>query len=202
MRRNRKFERFASQYQPDAPCGASPPPLPRSLAAGGFDEFMARFAGCVFEGGLYRIHTRDSSAVANRWVADAYPEFAARAHCFASSWMGNQFALDRERTGKGGENLVLLLEPGTAMGLEVPTSFAEFHDDELVDESDAALAAPFFREWAAANPGTVPLAPSDCVGYKVPLFLGGADTVDNLEVIDLDVYWTLTAQLRRQVEQI
>jgi hypothetical protein len=34
-----------------------------------------------------------------------------------------------------------------------------------------------------------------CVGYKIPLFLGGEDGPDNFEISDLDVYWHITAQL-------
>lgn len=35
------------------------------------------------------------------------------------------------------------------------------------------------------------------MGYKVPFFLGGEDSPDNMEVIDSDVYWTMTGQLWR-----
>ncbi|WP_277621809.1 T6SS immunity protein Tdi1 domain-containing protein, partial [Caballeronia zhejiangensis] len=43
-------------------------------------------------------------------------------------------------------------------------------------------------------------APSyeECVGYRIPLFLGGKDVMDNLETSNLDVYWTLMAQLIRK----
>jgi Domain of unknown function (DUF1851) len=36
-----------------------------------------------------------------------------------------------------------------------------------------------------------------CVGYQVPLFLGGKDSLENLEITDLDVYWSLSGQLRQ-----
>ncbi len=198
----KRFQRFMSHYRPDgqAPSGEAPD-LPGSLSATGFDEPMSQYAGCTFDRGLYRLHTQASSVLANGWVAEAFPEFAHRVHCFGFDWSGDQFALDRARTHKG-ENLVLLLEAGTAEALEIPATFAAFHDQELVDEGEAALSISFWQEWLAANPGQVPLRFADCVGYKVPLFLGGEDTVENLEVIDVDVYWTITGQLRRQVEQI
>jgi hypothetical protein len=72
-----------------------------------------------------------------------------------------------------------------------------FHDEELVEYRDAALASGFFDTWALDHGSALPLAGDHCVGYRVPLFLGGRDTVDNLEVIDLDVYWTTCGQLRR-----
>jgi len=36
--------------------------------------------------------------------------------------------------------------------------------------------------------------------YKRPLFLGGSDTTDNLEISDLEVYWLLMGQLIRQAK--
>jgi hypothetical protein len=49
-------------------------------------------------------------------------------------------------------------------------------------------------QWLAAHPAAIQF--DECVGSKVPLFLGGVDGVENLDVTDLDVYWTLTGQLR------
>ena len=40
------------------------------------------------------------------------------------------------------------------------------------------------------------LAFDQCAGYKVPLFLGGEDSIHNLELSDIEVYWSLMAQLR------
>jgi hypothetical protein len=49
----------------------------------------------------------------------------------------------------------------------------DFHEVELVDYANEALAIDFFRDWSARNPQLLPLNPNDCVGYQVPLFLGG-----------------------------
>lgn len=81
-------------------------------------------------------------------------------------------------------------------------TFGAFHDEELVEYRDAALASGFFGAWAKDQGAALPLAHGDCVGYQVPLFLGGHDTVDNLEIIDLDVYWTTCGQLRRGTLQL
>lgn len=88
------------------------------------------------------------------------------------------------------------MEPGTGEALEIPLTFSAFHD-QLGDLREPALAAGFFEQWSSANPALLPVAPADCVGYRVPLFLGGKDTVDNLEVIDLAVYWSVCGQLRQ-----
>jgi hypothetical protein len=108
--------------------------------------------------------------------------------------MGDQLAVDGGRK-KGGQPLLLMIEVGTGSVLEVPFTFAELHEN-LIEEQDAALASEEFAEWAKLNPEHIPLRPSDCVGFKVPLFLGGGEGADNLEVVDLDVYWSANGQLR------
>lgn len=76
-------------------------------------------------------------------------------------------------------------------------------DDDLTGPlHDAALAAGFFTEWMRSHPADVPLKRHECVGYRVPLFLGGKDSVDNLKTIDMDVYWSLCGQLRRGTRRL
>jgi len=38
------------------------------------------------------------------------------------------------------------------------------------------------------------------MGYRKPLFLGGSDEVENLEVSDLDVYWHIMGQIIRKTK--
>lgn len=62
---------------------------------------------------------------------------------------------------------------------------------------DAALAEDFQKVWLA-NGGRSP-SYTECVGYKVPLWLGGSDDIENLQTVDLDVYWHVTGQLRARL---
>jgi hypothetical protein len=157
--------------------------------------------GRSLSGGLYRVH---SQSAAIRWtaeVAEAFPDFAHRIACFGYDWLGRQFALDSARADASGRPLVLLVEPGTGEALEIPVNLAQFHEIELIHEADAALAERFYREWRTRSGDDAPLALDECVGYRVPLFLGGKDEVDNLERTDAEVYWSLSGQLRQQVRQ-
>jgi hypothetical protein len=196
------FEQFVERFSL-APSGQSTGTSwrePFLMSATGYQELFERFAGCTFENGLYRLRDNRSGPVVAALLAAAFPGYAQRAHPFGYDWLGSQFALD-ERRVEGGEALVLILEPGTGEALEVPLSFVQFHE-QLDDLREAALAATFFAEWAAANPASVPLKHSDCVGYRVPLFLNGQDVIDNLEVSDLDVYWTICGQLRQKTRNL
>ena len=183
------FERFPTTFHTTPQHGprdsGTPPPGIRGLLGGR--------AGTTFTQGLYRLHTESSAAAADALVLGAYPDFAGRIACFGMDWLGRQFSLD-PLNGPDEDPGVLLFDIGAGEALEIPTPFSRFHDEELVDYADAALAADFFDQWIKDNPS--PILFDQCAGYRVALFLGGTDELSNLEATDLDVYWTLTGQLR------
>jgi type VI secretion system (T6SS) immunity protein Tdi1 len=191
------FEGFVSAFRllPGDQASGSPWRDPRLLAVAGYSELVGPFAGCTFENGLYRLHDEVSGPRAEALVAEAFPAFHPRACPFGYDWLGRQFLVDAGRI-EDGEPQVLLAEPGTGEVLEVPLSFAAFHE-QLFELREPALAAEFFSAWTRSNPNLVPIEPADCVGYQVPLFLGGKDSIENLEVIDLDVYWSICSQLHK-----
>jgi hypothetical protein len=182
------LKRFAASFQllPGGQVPARSWRDERLLAIAGYTELAGRFAGCSFENGLYRIHDAESRPHAESLVAEAFPQFAGRACPSGFDWLGRHFAADPERLD-GGEPLVLMLEPGTGEVPEIPFTFARFHD-QLDELREPALAGSFFETWTRANPEQVPLGATQCVGYKIPLFLGGQDALDNLELADLDSY--------------
>ena len=160
----------------------------------GLSQFFSEYGGASFEGGLYRVVCPSDLSRWQERIELAFPEFADRVACFAYDWAGRIFALDTERL-EGGQAGVLLFEPGTGTGevLRIPSNLQTFHNSELIDFGEAALGISFYQQWRAEG-GESP-AYDECVGYRRPLFLGGADEVENLEVSDLDVYWYIMGQL-------
>ena len=110
--------------------------------------------------------------------------------------VSRQFALNQKRL-KNGMYEVLMFEPGTAEVLEIPCSFLEFHNEEVVIYNDACLASDFFSEWK--NKKSVTLSHEECIGYKVPLFLGGDDALENMELSNIDVYWEVMINVIEKV---
>lgn len=153
----------------------------------------------VFLNGAYRLHRSEDIERFTALAAEAFPEFSKRITCFGADWLGNQFATDEGRTLRG-DRLILLLEPGTGEVLEIPAGLSSFHDRELLEQADAVSAYGFFKAWLAAG-GDVPRY-SQCVGYKVPLYLGGADDLSNIAMTDFEVYWGLSAQLLQKVRSL
>ena len=159
---------------------------------------LTSLGGATFGNGLYRLHDPRDINTWNSIVTEAFPEFSRRVWCFGYDWQGSQFALDAARRDpRSSEPLVLLFEPGTGEALEIPATFHSFHESELVHNADAALTTTFFEKWAR-TPGARPLRANECVGLKTPLFLGGIDDVENLEITDLEVYWGISSQLLEQ----
>lgn len=159
--------------------------------ANGFTELLTKFGGSTFENGLYRLHSGRDIPMWTLYVESAFPQFKGRIVCFAFDWLGRHFALDKKRVNDH-QMQVLLFEPGAGEVMQIPANFHLFHNSELVQFRNDALASDFFSQWLDSG-GTSPNH-AQCIGYKVPLFLGGTDTIDNLEVSDMDVYWAVCTQ--------
>jgi hypothetical protein len=155
-------------------------------------ELFTQYGGDSFNQGLYRIISYKSVTYWNGIVLSGFPSFSGRITCFGIDWLGRVFALDTERL-EDGRPSVVMFEPGTAEVLELPCNIESFHESELIQYQEEALAQGFHQRWLES--GGVPPEITQCIGYMKPLFLGGSDKVENLEVSDLDVYWTTTVQL-------
>jgi hypothetical protein len=174
-----------SSREPSGAAGDVPTPLAATVAAVG---------GATLADGFYRFHTPDSALAANEACAGLIRGFAGRFHAFAFDWLGRELAVDlRDASGDG---RVICVDPGGGEYLTTDCRFSEWH--EVVAGEEDPLAYSFYLEWRRASPGQGPLAFGQAIGYRVPLFLGGADEVANLEVGDREVYFEICTQLALQ----
>ncbi len=165
----------------------------------GFFELYSFFNGASFGEGLYRLHDISKISELNEIVIQAFPEFSGRISCFGYDWLGRHFALDKERVVNK-QPQILMFEPGIGEVLEIPCNFVDFHNDEIPNYHDACLASGFYSNWKSLN--KMSLKNEECAGYKVMLFLGGQDVVDNLEKSNLEVYWHICSNLIQQTKDV
>ena len=159
--------------------------------ASGFTDLMSTHGGTTFNNGLYRLHAVQDIMKWSKLIEEEFTNYKDRAICFGYDWLGRHFALDKNRI-ENEQMLILLFEPGAGEVMQIPVDFKNFHNEELVEYQNEALASEFYMEWVNTKTGTP--SHSQCVGYKVPLFLNGSDTVENLELSDMEVYWSICGQ--------
>jgi hypothetical protein len=165
-----------------------------------YTEFVSKLARPSYNGGLIRFLLPNTKPSLTQWNSDAgifggWPQAKPFFRVFAFDWQGNQLGFDRRFIGHNGEPLISQLEMGTGKVLKMPVTFSELLDSEMIENREAVLCASAFTEWTNRKQSFLPF--SRCIGYRQPLFLNGADELDNMEEIDLDVYVTLTGQLFR-----
>jgi len=158
-------------------------------------EIITALGGKTFCHGLYRVLRGDQVLESKEAMEGVFPEFVKRIVPFGYDWLGRHFAVDLGRV-EGGVPQVLMLEVGAGEAMQIPSSIEDFHNIEIVNHANDALSFQFWKRWRETNPNA--LAYSECVGYKVPLFLGGNDNLSNLEIIDLSVYVHICGQLRHK----
>jgi len=189
------MQKFAEIYGPDELRGES-----RDKYRGAFSgfessavELLARFAGTTFGGGVYRLYGADEIGSWTAAVGEPFEDYRHSVRCFGRDWLCNQFCLDSRRKNARHEPLVLMFEISTGQVLEIPETLESFHSKAIVNDPHGTLLADTFRQWRLIDPQ--PLSSTECVGYKLPLFLNGKDELENLERIDAEVYWHITSQV-------
>lgn len=164
-----------------------------------FQQVFALLAGKTFENGLYRIYPAGELSRRTKAVTAMYPKAVGKILVFAADWLGRQFAL-HFLEGKTSLPVVVCFEIGVAKVFTTDLPVIDFHNEALIDSADAALAFSLYKKWRRKNKSAI--TPTRCVGYRVPLFLGGEDKVTNLHDIDMNVYVDVCGQLWRQVRNL
>lgn len=195
------FERFLSTF---AGAETASGPFPEwkdsdtvaaiRVACPTYSTFMRTCARTTFAEGALRFLAPDA---VRRWNGPQgwgvhWRDWAGELGVVAIDWRGNLIGLDRVRQREG-HPLIGIVDIGAAEYLEVPTTFEEFLESELIDSPDRAIASEMFRMWRQKG-GASP-AENECVGYVQPLFLGGDDSLTNMRITDLEVYVDIHGQL-------
>jgi hypothetical protein len=164
-----------------------------------FTEFLQTAACSSFENGLLRFFLPNTSPSLETWNRSsgwksAWPIVKEHLTVFASDWQGNQIGFDRRRVANG-EPEISLFEPGTGKILKVSRSFRDLIDTDLLLKREPIFVESIYHQWIKSR-----RQPQfgECVGYKIPLFLSGTDSLTNMTLSDMDVYLTLSGNLLTQ----
>jgi hypothetical protein len=145
--------------------------------------------GATLANGFYRFHSPSSAQAGNARCARLVSGFAGNFYCFAFDWFGRELAIDLRKP----DGDVIVVDPGGGEYLRSDEPFSSWHD--CVAGEEDPLAYPYYLEWREANPDAGPVGFDQCIGYLVPLFLGGVDEISNLALTDREVYFEICVQL-------
>ncbi|TDW99183.1 T6SS immunity protein Tdi1 domain-containing protein [Dinghuibacter silviterrae] len=157
-----------------------------------FDEC----GGNSFNDGVYRVYNEKLAIYWKEIIERHFSEYKGRIWPFASDWMGRLFAIDYQRI-----NIIVVFDPATVEVFEASNELKTFHNVMLLNKDDDLLEAAKFRE-VMSFLGQTTLAFNNCLGFKKPLFLNGPDELDNLEIIDVEVYWEFQVQIYNQIKDL
>lgn len=155
-----------------------------------YESFLECMEGQQFGGGVFMSFKKNDIMKWTKIIEEAFPDFAGQFKLFGYDWLGRCFGIDVQ---KGKQEKILMFEIGTKDVLGIPGNLWNFLNKEIPLHSDACLAMSFYEQWL--KEGGLPVTYGRCIGYKIPLFLGGADTIDNLEDSDMEVYWYILSKI-------
>ena len=160
------------------------------------NELISECGGMSFCNSLYRIHTLKTSYYWESLITDYFVNYKNSIIPFGFDWMGRQFAVDINNSER-----LLLFDPATAEDFQLNENIITFHNETLVDNRLITLAEDDFLDTIKFLKKDI-IDFDECIGFKKPLFLGGDISKENYEVIDLEVYWTIEAQIYNQLKNL
>ena len=159
----------------------------RKIAVEGTENvatFIEAFSGKKFGNGAFRVLKREDLQKWHNVVLELFPNLWTDFKLFGFDWLGRFYATDEK------ENIIFVFDPATNEVMDLLCGFSFFVNEILPKSAKDILALKLYKNYLKSNREPVY---SSCVGYKIPLYLGGEDTLENLEIIDLEVYWSISA---------
>lgn len=159
-----------------------------------FSDFILQLGGRSFGNGVFNSFSKENVQNWREIVTEAYPDFRDKFVPFGYDWLGRCFGIDLRSSTYGN---ILMFEIGADDILEICCSFEVFLNKEIPEHADACLADEYYAEWL--KQAGKPVTYGRCAGYKTPLFLGGEDSVGNLEDSDMEVYWSILTEIKKTI---
>lgn len=148
------------------------------------ETFLSTVSGKSFCNGMFRFFESSNIQKWNEIVTEYFIEYRNNIEVLCYDWLGRVFAFSKFT------NTIVFFEPGTGDVYNTDATIERFFDYEVVEYTNDCFASDFFNDWYSSV-NEYKLASNECASYIVPLFLSGTDSLDNLEVCDMEVHWEI-----------
>ena len=151
-------------------------------------DFIMNYSKESFGSGLFMVVDSNNLEYFKGLVQSCFSELSDDIRVIGFDWLGRIFV-----SSDTSDSEIYMCDAGSHEILEIPLGIKEFLNNEIPAYPDELFALDFYKEYISQG-GTSP-SYDQCLGYKIPLFLGGLDDLSNIEQIDFDVFWTIMSQL-------
>lgn len=151
-------------------------------------DFIMNFSRRSFGSGLFRIVDSNNLDYFNNIVKSCFSELTDDIRVIGFDWLGRVFVSANIENSK-----IYMCDAGSHEILEIPIGINEFLNYEIPEYPNELFALDFYNDYISI--GGTPPSYDQCIGYKIPLFLGDVDNTSNIEQTDFDVFWTIMTQL-------
>jgi len=155
-----------------------------------YKDFFDNFGGMQFGNGLFNAIRLEEIGKWEEYIVDAFPKLAGKILPFGYTWDGVFLCID-VRDGK-----IFVCDVASSECYWLGISLEDFLNNYIPEAYNKGIFLSEYQQWIAKNG---PLPYGYCAGWIVPLFLNGKAERDNQELIDMEVYWGVTGQIRQQV---
>jgi len=159
-----------------------------------YQDFVNQLGGRQFGNGIFSSFRSEELELWRNNISEAFPELGGNFRPFGYDWQGNCFAVAKDTNGN---ERILFIEIGDGKIYPLSFSFAEFMNVEIPKNAAVIFEKSMYDEWRVYAKTIIPYG--NCAGYIVPLFLGGEATPKNMEISDMEVYWSILGQIRTQI---
>lgn len=148
------------------------------------EAFNNTVSGKSYCNGMFRFFASDEIEKWNAIVTEYFVDYLDKIEVICHDWLGRVFALSKFT------NTIVFFEPGTGEVYNTDATFEKFFDSVIIEYTNDCFASNFFKAWYEYT-GEYQLSKNECASYIIPLFLNGTDSVENLEVCDMEVHWEI-----------
>jgi hypothetical protein len=160
-----------------------------------FFVLLDQCGGVTLNKGLYRIHSFESSIKWAFKIGEYFDQYRHRIYPFGFDWMGRQFCLSTT------DDILYMFDPAAGQVFELRQTLLLLHNDDFVNNTDDMLSVNLFYKVLSFY-SMSSIAYNQCLGYKIPLFLGGRDEIDNYNLQDIEVYWHIESELYKKAKYL
>jgi len=155
-----------------------------------YQDYFDYLGGMQFGGGLFNAFRLEDIPKWKGYLVDAFPRLEGKILPFGYTWDGVCYCVD-VRDGK-----IIVCDVGAGEITVIPHSMMHFLNKDIPASFGEPENILDFKEWISEN-GQISYG--SCAGLRIPLFLDGAEENSNREISDMEVYWGVFGQIKRQI---